>query len=680
MAQTDQEQKQAVPDDVPDIINDNVLETDEGQVVVFRLADEEFGVDIHNVKEIVRLPDITPIPRSPEYVAGICNLRGNVLPVIDTRTRFSMEPEETTDHTRLLVVESGGIQTSLIVDSVREVMRMHHAHKEPPPPVCRGIDREFLSSVIKVDGGQRLILMLNLGEVFFMETETGAIEAKTGELNTETSSVLKDHDIEEEQLVSFKLAGDVYAFNISRVREILKITNVTAVPNVPDYVKGLFTIRNHLMPIVDLRGLLGMPAIILEYLEMVDKGIEEDRNWVENLRHVVDAGSYFTGIRDSRETYFGQWVESYRSTSVDIEGIIKQLKKHRAKLFSLGLQVIETSKTNKAAALSMMNEKLLPLMEIVSGVLHQFKNILEKHISEDQRALVVEAGTMSIGFLVDWVDEVIRIPRSVIDDTPALAASERKELKAVAKLNQGERLIMIMDETALISDETSRVLKKIKKDTDLDMSLDKQGKTLAQQSMDEVQLVTFTINQEEYGIRIMQVQEINRATEITSVPRAPDFVDGMTNLRGNVIPVINIRSLFGLEDKEVDDRTRVIIVDIGGHKTGLRVDIVNEVLRLSKHDIEITPGIVTSGGANNYMEGVCKIGSGKRMVILLNMEKILDEKELNALNSITDDSARKQQGSKPRPSLKNAPEKKKIALPKTMEKKEGKKKKMEIDE
>ena len=674
--------KETVPDIIPDTIPSTIIDTslsiDEGQIVIFQLGEEEFGVDINNVKEIVRLPEITPVPRSPEYVAGICNLRGNVLPVIDTRKRFSMNIGEITDHTRLLVVESGGIQTSLIVDRVREVMRMHDTHKEPPPPVCRGIDREFLSCVIKVGKGSRLILMLNLDEVFFMES--GADSAETTALSTETSFGLKEQDIEEEQLVSFKLAGDVYAFDIARVREILKIANITAVPNVPDYVKGLFTIRNHLMPIVDLRGLLGIPAMLLEYIEMVDNGIEEDRNWIENLRYVVDTELHFTGVTDSRKTHFGKWIESYRSTSVDIEKIIKQLKKHRAKLFSSGVQVLELKKTNKADALSMLDKNILPLLEIVSENLNQFKNILKKHISEDQRALVVEAGSMNIGFLVDWVDEVIRVPCSIIDKTPALAASEKKELKAVAKLNNGEQLIMIIDETALISAETSKILKNMKTETNSDMDTNEQRKTLAQQSIDEVQLVTFSINQEEYGIRIMQVQEINRAAEITSVPRAPEFVDGMTNLRGSVIPVINVRSLFGLEDREINDRTRVIIVDIGGNKTGLRVDIVNEVLRLSKHDIDITPGIVTAEGSNKYMEGVCKINNGKRMVILLNMEKILDENELKALNTITNDSASKQQKTKPGTGLKKLPEKKKTSLSKPMLKKKNKKKKLELDE
>jgi purine-binding chemotaxis protein CheW len=159
---------------------------------------------------------------------------------------------------------------------------------------------------------------------------------------------------------------------------------------------------------------------------------------------------------------------------------------------------------------------------------------------------------------------------------------------------------------------------------------------MSRQVMDEEQLVTFSINKEEYGIRIMQVQEINRIADITAVPRAPYFVDGMTNLRGNVIPVINIRKLFDLEEYPIDDRTRIIIVDIAGNKTGLRVDQVNEVLRLSRRDIEKTPRIVISGNVNRYMEGVCKINGGKRMVVLLNVEKILDENELRRLSEIVE--------------------------------------------
>lgn len=614
----------------------------ERQMVVFRLLGEEFGLEIEDVKEIVRMPDITPVPKCPDYVAGICNLRGNVLPVIDTRTRFSMESQDVTDHSRLLVVETEAGQTSLMVDSVREVMRMQDLQEEPPPPVCRGIDRHFLSGVVKVDQGNRLIMKLNLGEVLSINIKTG--ESGAGAQGAGETGSVSEESAEEEKLVSFKVGCDEYAFDINKVSEIIKIREITAVPNVPPYVKGLFTIRNHLLPIIDLRQLLGLPNLISERYEVIDRALDNETEWFENLAHILEAGTHFTRNLNAKETDFGLWLESYKTASVEIETIIKRLKKSRWELYNAAAEALELRKKSKDEAVSFLTEKILPLLKIVTDIMGEFKKSLSRHILEDQRAMVVEADSMTVGYLVDWVDEVIRIPKSVIDVTPAVASSDRKEVSAVAKLDKGQRLIMIMDESALISHETSRMLSdQIRKQTESseERSKSMEGRSLAEQSLDEEQLVTFSINREEYGIRIMQVQEINRLAAITAVPRAPYFVDGMTNLRGNIIPVINIRKLFALEDRKADDRTRVIIVDIGGSKTGLRVDQVNEVLRLEKRDIVKTPNIIVSEGANKYMEGVCKIGGGKRMVVLLNVEKILDEEELRALSEIVEGQPRK---------------------------------------
>lgn len=648
----------------------------ERQLVVFRLAEEEFGVEIEIVKEIVRLPDITPIPRSPDYVAGICNLRGNVLPVIDTRARFSMKNIDASDHTRLLVVDVGGLQTGIIVDSMREVMRLNDSYEEPPPSVCRGIDREYLSGVVKVDDGERLILKLNLKEVLAIDIDAEDLSDEDIQKSVSELQNSRENETElEEQLVSFKVAGDEYAFDIKKVREIIKITEITNVPNVPDYVKGLFTIRSNLLPIIDLRQLLGFPSLISEYHAKIDKAVKRQRQWAENLRRSLESRSHFTGVLNAKDSDFGIWLESYSTASLEVEAAIKRLKKMRANLYNSGTRALEMSTESRGDALALFNDNTLPLLEFVVENMGKFKETLEDNILEDRRALVVESESVTIGYLVDWVDEVLRIPKSVIDETPAMAASEQNELKAVAKLNKGERLIMIMDESALVSHETSRVLSDIKRKKEQagKSKRDLEEKSLAQQVQDEVQLVTFTINRQEYGIGIMQVQEINRVTEITSVPRAPYFIDGMTNLRGDVVPVLNIRKLFGLEDIEADEKARIIIVDIGGNKTGMRVDQVNEVLRLAKRDIEKTPGIILSEGANNYMEGVCKIDHGARMVVLLNVGKILDEEELKSLDEIAKDPR-----AKTKPSA--AMDKKVVPSEKKKAEKSGKKKKLEIAE
>lgn len=136
-----------------------------------------------------------------------------------------------------------------------------------------------------------------------------------------------------------------------------------------------------------------------------------------------------------------------------------------------------------------------------------------------------------------------------------------------------------------------------------------------------LQLVTFKLGAEEYGIDILKVQEINRMTEITTMPKAPFSVEGVINLRGKVIPVVNLRKRFGLDIKEVDAQSRIIVVDIGS-TVGLIVDSVSEVLRISSDTIEPPPPITGSIGSE-YILGIGKLED--RLVILLDIDKLLSE-------------------------------------------------------
>lgn len=136
-----------------------------------------------------------------------------------------------------------------------------------------------------------------------------------------------------------------------------------------------------------------------------------------------------------------------------------------------------------------------------------------------------------------------------------------------------------------------------------------------------LQLVTFKLGDEEYGIDILKVQEINRMTEITTMPKAPFSVEGVINLRGKVIPVVNLRKKFGLDIKEVDAQSRIIVVDIGS-TVGLIVDSVSEVLRISSDTIEPPPPI-TGGIGSEYIRGIGKLED--RLIILLDIDKLLSE-------------------------------------------------------
>ncbi|MCL4428332.1 MAG: chemotaxis protein CheW [Deltaproteobacteria bacterium] len=134
-----------------------------------------------------------------------------------------------------------------------------------------------------------------------------------------------------------------------------------------------------------------------------------------------------------------------------------------------------------------------------------------------------------------------------------------------------------------------------------------------------VQLVTFKLGNEEFALDILKVQEINRMVEITKVPKAPDFVEGVINLRGRVIPIVDIRKKFHLNIKEATKETRIIVVNIMNKTIGLIVDSVSEVLRINSSTIQPPPPLI-AGLDSDYIKGVGKLD--ERLIILLDIDKI----------------------------------------------------------
>lgn len=143
-------------------------------------------------------------------------------------------------------------------------------------------------------------------------------------------------------------------------------------------------------------------------------------------------------------------------------------------------------------------------------------------------------------------------------------------------------------------------------------------------SSEILQLVTFTLGNEEYAVDILKVQEINRMKEITRVPNSPQYVEGVINLRGKVIPVVNLRKKFGLAERENDEQSRIMIMDIQGITMGLVVDSVSEVLRVPSNIVEPTPPMA-SNISTEFIKGIAKLED--RLIILLDMDRLLGRAE-----------------------------------------------------
>jgi purine-binding chemotaxis protein CheW len=149
------------------------------QVVSFKLGPEEYGVDIAQVQEINRMVAVTHVPRAPVFMEGVINLRGQLIPIIDLRTRFGMPRADRSKNTRIVVTEVGGKRIGMVVDSVSEVLRLPVDAVEPAPDMIAGIDTDYIRGVGKVD--DRLIILLDLAKIITgpekRELDTADVEA-----------------------------------------------------------------------------------------------------------------------------------------------------------------------------------------------------------------------------------------------------------------------------------------------------------------------------------------------------------------------------------------------------------------------------------------------------------------------------------------------------------------------
>jgi purine-binding chemotaxis protein CheW len=152
------------------------MERTERQLVVFNLGQEEYGVDILQVREIKRLSAIVRIPHAPAFVEGVINLRGNIIAVIDLHKRFDLGETEATDESRIVIVNVRDITVGITVDAVSEVITLEEDALTPPPPLVAGVEASFIEAIGKLK--DRLLILLNMDRILGLD-EMAEIEQVT---------------------------------------------------------------------------------------------------------------------------------------------------------------------------------------------------------------------------------------------------------------------------------------------------------------------------------------------------------------------------------------------------------------------------------------------------------------------------------------------------------------------
>ena len=166
------------------------------------------------------------------------------------------------------------------------------------------------------------------------------------------------------------------------------------------------------------------------------------------------------------------------------------------------------------------------------------------------------------------------------------------------------------------------------------MSVSQMGTTDSNGSFgsDQLRLVSFTVGQECFAVDILRVQEINRMMALTQVPQSPPGVCGVINLRGRIVPVLDLRTRFGLEATESNDASRIIVVDVQGSTVGFIVDEVHEVLRIDPGVVDPAPAM-TSCVDSSYISGVAKLE--ERLLIMLDLDQLMTKESLETIGAVS---------------------------------------------
>ena len=454
------------------------------------------------------------------------------------------------------------------------------------------------------------------------------------------------------QYVTFIVGSEVYAVALAPVQEIIRVPSVVRVPLAPDALDGLSNLRGKILPIVSLRRIfqceerasdeasralvidLGHPlgfvvdrvtSVVnidvanIESVEAIRETINSDllSGIIKNIGNhpmimILDFAKLIarqfahlaagvrraeTGATSSAMGETGQQATSdeLQLVSFDVAGqeyaiAIDDVQE----IVQFPEQIVQVPHAQShVLGVMTLRQRLLPLVSLR----HMFA-LAPQQPGEQSRIVVLSVGTASVGVVTDSVNEVLRVGKEKIEPIPALLARDGDfaDISAICRLDDGHRLVSIIDAAKLFHHSS------VKEALNIMQSETATEQTAGQPETDELdgddeQMVIFRLDMEEFGVPIGSVQEIVRVPEeLTHVPKAPPFVEGVINLRGAVLPVVDLRRRLDLPVLERCDRQRVMVFLLGGMRTGFIVDSVAEVLKIARSAIEPAPPLSSQEG------------------------------------------------------------------------------------
>jgi len=484
------------------------------EFVTFLIAGEVFAINMAPVQEIIRVPEIVKVPKSPPSLMGLANLRGKVLPIINLRKVFGLEEKNIDESSRVIVIDLG--QTlGFLVDNVSSVIDVDETKIETSSEIKSIVKSDFLKGVIKDIAKFKMVMILDIEKVIereFSEILQGS--SKEYEITSKEQSTEEEILTDERQLVSFTVSDEEYAIPIENIQEIVQIPeHITKVPNSEQSILGIMNLRDKILPLASLRRLFGFPEeqlteqsrIVVLSMGNLSVGIVVDS--VKEVLRVPESviepvpSIILKDEKDFEITEICRLNEGKRLVSIISASNLFKHKDIKEALSSLETeQSIEEKKENEetleeeeqfvvfkldeqeyAVPIETVQEIVrIPeglthvpkTPDFVEGVINLRGNVLpvidlrkrfdlqEKQRDEHQRIMVFVIDNISVGFIVDSVNEVLKIPKSVIQKSPELSAEQAKIFTRVANLEKQGRIIQIIEPKELLNKEELKELEK----------------------------------------------------------------------------------------------------------------------------------------------------------------------------------------------------------------------------
>ena len=483
--------------------------------LTFRAGSQLYALPATAVLEVIRLSAVARVPQGPKALLGIANLRGTVIPVVGLRELLGQDAIPDLSEKLALVLDQA-TSTALVVDSIDTLEYVASDRIETGHGAWDAQDTEKLLGAFKIERTQQVAKILDI-DTLLRSAFTHLADERRPERKERAIARSATHTQQAarvEMLVTFEVAGQEFALPLAVVEEILPIpSTVTTIARADGVILGFTSVRDALIPILSLRGLLG----------------------------------------------FGAQLES----------------------------------------------------------------------TQREKVVVLKVGGAPIGLVADAARSVVAADVDAMEAVPPVLAARtggEARIKAVYRGDAGRRLISVLSPDHLFREDVMQRLAAIQ-------PTERKGVERTHADVrEELIFLVFRLGNDEFGLPIDSVVEVAQVpSQITRIPKTPKFLDGVVNLRGDVLPVVDQRRRFDMPKLDQAEGRRLVVVKTEHHRAGIIVDSVSEVLRTSADAVSPPPDLTAH--ISRLVHGVINLEKSHRLVLLLDPTELLTRAEQGQLDN-----------------------------------------------